>query len=1065
MSSMGLTSARPAGPFMLAVLVLNLLLGMLPNGVPLISMAQAQSGHDAGAPWLDQAFEYRVKLTVDSSSFDFEMINHPVELELNLSAMVGTPAITLDMTSLELVEYKRSDDGTYSIINPNVAFRFYRAVSFDTSKNAAGTLAWALSDRTEGSRTFYLYFSAMPLNGTAMGLPVSNDQKSLGIIDSNYWIQRGMVFYGFDPGEQTGWANVDEIEVIGLYNGTTVTVFNISDQSTPSKRMNSTVLDRGMLWRYPLPDGTYFKIISNKPVVASVSSAMSGGGSAKTFYPSSDRNLVGRDFLMSPYNKTSWQGNEYALQVYGVEDARVSIWDMAGNHVKELDVPRENHTVLSDLKTGTVYHIVSNGDIMIEQESINAFSTIPSVTGSPVGHKFFGSIQYFDGDDIEVTAYENALVTITDMDNGDLLTSYQVDAHNRFGIEPSKGGRFKIVSTGNVSVLLGSTEGGTKEENLGDDISFFGGPGSRWIRKGLTVNNPGPGTKDPQYPGPYTSGIVFSFFNDTHVIADGLPMVLKADQFIPTPYEGLSSSRPLSYMTLGRGYSEKDAQHRWNDWGSYLAGGLLSPRVIVGTIEKISYGIDLYPSPSEGAINDTMVHAVEPGHSTVFRICVNDTGMYPETVALTKGTAPTNWTATLSTTNLDLQIGRPVELLLTVTVPSNALKDTRVNISVRGDTLRQGTKARNDTVYAEVIVDPVYYPELDGDVLKYVDPGESVTFNITLTNLGNAHDEIMISIESQSEAGWTASLDKATVGLDPSKNITLHLTVTAPKNAKAGDRFISDLRARSGTWTNRTSVHRTTTIVRQIYAFNATVPDHIDVMPGSQASCNINIQNLGNGHDAFSIATTGPGKGWTYQVPSSVDAEMLQGVDAKLIVSVPGKDPKTWLWLQAPGNRTMNINITDLIGIEKTLVLKVHVLQIFDVSLKAPESMIQIKSTEKATFVLTVFNTGNGNDTYSLSSNVRGNFDKDKVSLRPGASTTVNLTVGPQPNRQKYIIFEVMANSTGNATDSTTLTLRVAYPSVHSYLSDYTCLWVVLVAVCVFVCVKIAQKRLSKKRL
>jgi uncharacterized membrane protein len=1063
MSSMEIQRMRKVVSLLIAVLVLNLLLGSLPNGILVISTARAQSGNDAGPPWLDQAFEYRVKLTVDSSSFDFEMINHPVEVDLNISAIIGAPAITLDMTSWELVEYERSDDGTYSIVNPNVAFRFYRASSFDASKNAAGTLAWALSGATDHQRVFYLYFSAMPILGAGMGLPANNDQRSLGLIDSNYWIQRGMVFYGFDPGEQARWANVDEIEVIGLYNGSTVKVFNITDQDLQPKLMNSTVLDRGILWRYRLPDGTYFKIISDKPIVASVSSAMSGGGSAKTFYPSSDRNLVGRDFLMSPYNITSWHGQDYALQVYAIEDARVSIWDMAGNHIKELDVPKDNHSALKELKSGSVYHIVSTGDIMIEQEAINAFSTLPSVTGAPVGKKFFGSIQDFDGAIIEVISYEATNVTITDMDYGDAIQTFELYSSGSVYLDLTKGGRFKIVSTGNISVLMGSTEGGDKPVNLGDDISFFGGPGARWI-EGNGINNPGPGSQDPQYPGPYSSSVVFSFFNDTHVIVDSNSVILKADQYLLSPSFVLRSSRPLSFMTLGRGYMEKEAQHRWNDWGSYLAGGLLSPKVIVGIIERITYGIDLYPSLSEGSINDTMVHAVEPGHSTVFRISIKDTGYYPETVKLTQGTVPTGWSANLNTTSIYLQFGRPLEVLLTVTVPGSALKDTRVNISVRGDTIRQGTNSRNDTVFAEVVVDPVYYPGLDGEFLKYVDPGGSVTFNITVTNLGNAHDEIILFIESMSTAGWTVNLDQVSVGLDPMKNLTVHLKVTAPGNGRVGDSLVVDLRAKSGTWANRTSVHRTTTIIRQVYDFNATITKSIDATPGTQTLCLIKIQNLGNGHDIFSIATKGPEIGWTYQFPSTVEAEGFQGVDAKLVIGVPGKDPKTGLWSETPGNKTVHIDITDVVGIKKPLVLTVHVLQVFGVSIKAPESMIQIRSTEKATFVLTVFNTGNGNDSFSLGSNVRGTFDKDKVSLRPGASTTVNLTVGSQPNRQKYVIFDVTANSTGNATDSTTLTLRVAYPSVQSYISDYTCLWVVLVAVCVFICVKIAQRRLSKKR-
>ena len=1063
MTPMVRQGSKKAGPLMLALLVLNLLLGLLPSGVQIDGIARAQTGQGTGPPWFEQAFEYRVELTVDPSSFNFELVNHPAEVDLNFSAMVGTSGFKMDMTSLELVEYRLFDDWTYSISNPTVAFRFYRAAHFDPSRNAAGTIAWVLSGRTDGPRYFYLYFSGEPSNGPGMGLPLSDDQKSLGMIDSNYWIQRGMVFYGFDPGEQAGWANVDEAEVIGLYNHSTVKVYNITDQALPPSLMNSTILDRGVLWRYPLPDGDYFKIVSDKPVVASVSSAMSGGGSAKTYYPSADRNIVGRDFLMSPYNMTSWHGQNYALQVYAVEDARVSIYDMAGNHIKELDVPHDNHSALSGLKTGTVYHIVSNGDIMIEQEAINAFSVLPSATGAPVGHKFFGSIQDFDGSLIEVIPYERANVTITDMDYGDLIATYGLGPYGSVTNDLTKGGRFKIESTGNISVLMGSTEGGAKPENLGDDVSFVGGPGARWLQ-GFGIINPGPGSQDQQYPGPYTGSVLFSFFNDTHVMADGVSMTLKADQYLTILPSNLASSRPLSFMTLGRGYTDKEAQHRWNDWGSYLAGGLLSPKVTVGPLERVSFGIDLYPSPSEGAINDTMVHAVEPGRSTVFRISVKDLGMYPENVALSKGTSPTGWTASLNTTSVDLQVGRPVEVLLTVSVPSNALKDTQVNISVRGDTARQGAKARNDTVFAEVLVDPFYYPDLEGEFLKYVDPGGTAIFNITLTNLGNAHDDIMVSLEGPGASDWSVSVEPIMASLDPLTNITIHLKVTAPKNAVAGDRLIMDLRAKSGTWSNRTDVHRTTTIVRQFYDFNATAPPLIDILPGSTGISNISITNLGNGHDIFSIITTGSGNGWTLQVPGTVEADRYKRVDAKLVLVVPGKDPKTGSWSEAPGNRTVGINVTDAVGIKKSLVVTIRVLQVFGVSLKATEDMLQIRSTQKATFILTVYNTGNGNDTYSLNTSVKGAFERTKLSLRPGASETVNLTVGPQPNKQRYVVFDVTATSAGNATDSTALTLRVIYPSAHSYIGDYTCLWIVLVAVCIFVSVKLAQRRLAKKK-
>jgi hypothetical protein len=95
---------------------------------------------------------------------------------------------------------------------------------------------------------------------------------------------------------------------------------------------------------------------------------------------------------------------------------------------------------------------------------------------------------------------------------------------------------------------------------------------------------------------------------------------------------------------------------------------------------------------------------------------------------------------------------------------------------------------------------------------------------------------------------------------------------------------------------------------------------------------------------------------------------------------------------------------------------------------------------------------------------IKGSFDKDLLSLEPGSSGQVNLTVPPQPEKLRQITFDVFANSTGNATDRVTLSLEVTYPRVHAYIGDYTCLWIVLVAVCVFIVVKLTHRKLVKRR-
>ena len=1054
-----------AGPFMLAVLIVNILFSTIQFGGPSPAVEAQGSPSLSAAGWLNESFEYRIWLSVAPQQFD--LVNNPAEVELNFTSLVNRSGFTMDLTSILLVVYIQSKNmeppWTSGVGLP---FRFYKAYGYDPTKNAKGTLTWLVSMKDGNTLGYYcLYFSSLPANGSKMNLPEPGDPQRLGMLDSNYWIQRGNVFYGYNPGEQIDWPDSDEVEVVGLYNETKVTIFNITDQKQVPTELANAVVDQGELWRYKAPDGDYFKVVAERPVVASVSSAMSPGGSAKTFYPSSDRNLVGRDFIIAPYVNTNWSGNVFGQQIYGIEESRVSIWDMVGNHIKELDVRKDNHTQLLDLKAGTVYHVKSTGDILIEQEAINGFTALPSVTGAPYGRKFFGSIQLFDSQVLEIASYELANVEIWNLDTGMVVQSHQTSSYLTYTSE-IKPGAYRIESTGNISVLMGSCEGGTSPENLGDDISFIGGLGARDIYANA-INNPGPGKKDHQYPGPYYSGIIFPFFNDTRVMIDGKTTIMDADHYLGLNAGGyhIISSRPISTMTLGRGYTDPNADHRWNDWGSYLAGGLTSPKIQVRELEQFVLGIDLYPSPSEGAVNDTMVHAVEPGKSTTFKVSVKNTGTFIEDLNLTIGIAPNGWNASLDKGQVCcLGAGHVIEVNLTVTVPINALKDTKVNISIHGDLVRTQGTAMNDTVYAEVVVDPVYFPELVGETVKYVDPGKTATFNLTLTNRGNGHDNITIGVDGQVPTGWTAVVLPTKASLDPLKNTTLRLNVTAPKDALAGASLVVDVRARSGAWPNRTQVHRTTTIVNQVYAFNASAPGTIKVRPGDEGIINLTLRNLGNGRDSLSFVIGGIRTGWSFKPQASVGLDPSASATVPFKFTVPGKDPATGKWHEGPGNWTVNFNVSDVGGLHKQLLVRIEVLQVFSVALSAEEYEISIWSNESAHYVLHIQNTGNGNDTYILTTEARGSFDKARVTVQPSGDGRVVLTVPPPAHRERYSTFVVTTNSSGNASASVTLTLRVTYPKVSSSIGDYNCLWILLVAACVFVAIKLGQRKFTKRR-
>jgi uncharacterized membrane protein len=351
-----------------------------------------------------------------------------------------------------------------------------------------------------------------------------------------------------------------------------------------------------------------------------------------------------------------------------------------------------------------------------------------------------------------------------------------------------------------------------------------------------------------------------------------------------------------------------------------------------------------------------------------------------------------------------------------------------------------------------------------GETVKYVDPGKTATFNLTLTNRGNGHDNITIGVDGQVMAGWTAVVLPTKAGLDPLKNTTLRLNVTAPKDALAGASLVVDVRARSGAWPNRTHAHRTTTIVNQVYAFNASAPTTVKVRPGDEGTINLTLKNLGNGRDSLSFIIGGIRTGWSFKPQASVELDPSAIATVPFKFTVPGKDPATGKWHEGPGNWTVSFNVSDVGGLHRQLLVRIEVLQVFSVGLSAEEYEITIRSNESAHYVLHVQNTGNGNDTYILTTEALGSFDKAKVTVQPAGDERVVLTVPPPAHRERYSTFVVTTNSSGNASASVTLTLRVIYPKVSSSIGDYNCLWILLVAACVFVAIKLGQRKFTKRR-
>ncbi|MBS7609915.1 hypothetical protein KEJ19_05030 [Candidatus Bathyarchaeota archaeon] len=191
------------------------------------------------------------------------------------------------------------------------------------------------------------------------------------------------------------------LDIVGYNDSTHVILYDIS--GTEPRIIETFVVNRMQHYNTTLPAKTYFKIVSDKPLYAS----MKGGGGysflpewggVSVFYPSTDGGFAGKEFIfLSDFSIAGaivYTGGP-GPTIYGIEDADVKVFDAEGNIIWQGNV-KANQT-LNQVKIPNnrrVYRIVSTGRIMFANWGAETFYTyvaIPSPMGGFIGKYFFGS--------------------------------------------------------------------------------------------------------------------------------------------------------------------------------------------------------------------------------------------------------------------------------------------------------------------------------------------------------------------------------------------------------------------------------------------------------------------------------------------------------------------------------------------------------------------------------------------------------------------------------------------------------------------------------------------------
>ncbi|MCP4000340.1 MAG: hypothetical protein GY727_05470, partial [Gammaproteobacteria bacterium] len=247
----------------------------------------------------------------------------------------------------------------------------------------------------------------------------------------------GTDLYGYDT------PNANPRFIIATEDNTQIDIIDLATNAV----IDSKSLNRFQSWNASsVVDGTYFKVKADKPVVAYETNL----GSHSAFAPSLDGDPVGNEFILH-YDVN------HGFYVYAIEDAVVRAYKTNGDLAAERTM--RAGTYWDPGLSAAIYRFVSSGLVSMQTVGINAYTTVPSITGSSVGREFYGATYISTTGAVAMFAYEPADVEIFDMDSGASLFTRTL-ATGEMWFEPGIGTRrLHIVSSGDVEVWAGGTDG------------------------------------------------------------------------------------------------------------------------------------------------------------------------------------------------------------------------------------------------------------------------------------------------------------------------------------------------------------------------------------------------------------------------------------------------------------------------------------------------------------------------------------------------------------------------------------------------------------------------------
>jgi uncharacterized repeat protein (TIGR01451 family) len=283
--------------------------------------------------------------------------------------------------------------------------------------------------------------------------------------------------------------------------------------------------------------------------------------------------------------------------------------------------------------------------------------------------------------------------------------------------------------------------------------------------------------------------------------------------------------------------------------------------------------------------------------------------------------------------------------------------------------------------------------------------GETLSFTVTVMNTGHIEDNYDLTVTD--DAGWGPSISPTTLTIPSGENRTAVLSVTIPPNAIGSTEDNLTVTATSQADPNVSDSSGCVAHATITYGVQVSIsPSYQSGLNGATLTYTVTVTNTGNVEDTYTLAVS-DNMGWGPSISqTSLTVPPFENQSVTLSVTVP---------LDAKGSTEDNLTVTATgTGVSDNASCIAHVSVVRGVEVSISPGYQSGLNGETLTYTITVMNTGNMDDDYSLAAT-------DNAGWAPSISPP-SLTVPAWENGTATLSVTVPLNATGCTVDNITVT-------------------------------------------